>query len=115
MAMFMTCPITGKKLVENAISGNFQPASSYDSDENPSGLNDRIKAAGYNPDAFYIKDNAVPSLAEIIVDGKVIAKIEPSRNRGRFGGWQIVPLNKERNGILLRAEIPKEYEIRYLI
>ena len=101
-------------MTQSMLNGYLQPEEAYSSYENPDGLNERIRAAGYNPDAFMMQDGAIPVLAYIIVDGERVAKIEPSRNRGRFGGWQIVPIaGMEKIGILTRWEMPAKYTIKW--
>jgi len=92
--MNMECPVTGKRLERNIISGCFVPTSHYGSGENPPGLNERIRAAGYNPDAYMMQDGALPTLCYLTQDGERVAEVLPTRDRGRFGGWQVKPLKR---------------------
>ena len=111
-----TCPITGRALRQDSLTGRLQPATPYQSEDNPSGLNDRIKAKGYNPDAYMAFDGAIPELAYLLVDGQRVAKIEPARDRGKFGGWQIVPLAGVQNiGILSIWEMPEQYDLEWCV
>lgn len=114
----VTCPITGKAMVRNLLNGRFQPETPYRADENPEGLNARIEAAGYDPNAYMEFERAVPRLAYIVSAGERVAEITPARDRGKFGGWQIVPLSGTTptfGGIGERWEMPAEYSIEWCI
>lgn len=110
------CPITGRRLRQSILNARLQPAEPYESKDNPAGLNERIRAAGYNPEAYMLQDGAIEVLAYIVAGGERVATIEPSRNRGRFGGWQIVPMaGVEEVGIISKWEMPAEYELKFLV
>ena len=111
------CPVTGRKLRHEMLNGRWQPVERYNSSANPAGLNDRIRAAGYNPDAFMAFDGAVPVLAYLIVNGERVASIEPSRDRGRFGGCQVVPAEGQGEKMFMgrRWDMPDAYDIEWVI
>ena len=109
------CPVTGRPMVSNLLNGYLQPETLYSSDENPEGLNQRIEDAGYNPSAYMGFDGAIPVLAYIIVDGERIARVEPCRDRGRFGGWQVIPESPGKVGIIHSFTMPEFYEIEWQV
>jgi hypothetical protein len=112
------CPITGKPMRMNSLNGHYQPEQPYSSAENPPGLNERIEAAGYNPQAFMAFDNAVNVLAYMVSEGVRVAAIQPARDRGRFGGWQVVPMvgaTETYGGIGATWQPPETYELEWTI
>ena len=111
------CPVTGRPVRSETLNGRWQPVEPYSSGENPEGLNARIRAAGYNPDAYMAFDGAVPVLAYLVVNGERVASIEPARDRGRFGGWQVVPAEGQGQKTFLgrRWDMPDAYDIEWVV
>lgn len=88
------CPVCGQPMEANlAVLAHKAPMSDpgkFAKADMPDDLKEALLDNGFNPDAFYLHDGAIEVLA-IVVDDKdnILFKLQPARDRGRFGGWLI--------------------------
>lgn len=80
---WIPCPICGGPMAVGSMTRQMKCQSDRGEDM-PDWLATALKAAGFDPWAFYQHDNAIDVLAEA-ANG---AQLWPMRDRGRFGGWQ---------------------------
>ena len=80
---WIPCPVCGSPMRVGSMTEQMKCSADRDEDM-PTWLSSALKAAGFDPWAFYSHDGAIRVLA--MAENGV--ELSPMRDRGRFGGWQ---------------------------